>query len=230
MAKPKRSSRVQSVTHFQPKHIKPLTQNQQLTFDLFDKYDHLVLHGHPGTGKTFLAMYLAIKELLVEKNGYDRVIIIRSVVPVRDIGFLPGTIGEKIEVYEEPYKGIATELFGRGDAYSILKQKGMVEFTSTSFLRGETFNNAIVIVDEMENANLQELCTIATRVGDNCRIIFSGDVLQSDLQGRERNGVNQFLDILESMNEIGFVDFGIDDIVRSGFVKNFIIAKTAKGL
>jgi len=229
MAKPKVRQHT-SQQHFQPKNIKPLTDNQSLTFDLYKKYGNLVLHGVAGTGKTFIAMYLAIQELLSKDSSYDKIVIIRSAVPTRDVGFLPGTLDEKMAVYEQPYKVICDDLFGRGDAYGILKHKGQIEFESTSFLRGTTFNNCIIIVDEMQNLAWKECDTIITRVGDNSKIVFCGDYIQSDLESRDRNGIIKFLDVLESMNCFGFVDFVPDDIVRSGLCKSYIFAKLAKGL
>jgi phosphate starvation-inducible protein PhoH len=153
--------------------------------------------------------------------------VVRSAVPTRDIGFLPGSLKEKIEAYEEPYKIIVSEIFGRGDAYGILKNKGQIEFVTTSYLRGITLDDCIVIVDEFQNCTFQELDTIITRIGENGKIIFSGDYRQSDLdKSRERAGMIKFLDILERMYEFEFVEFEAEDIVRSGLVKSYIIAKS----
>ena len=234
MAKAVRASRknqIQSIQHFQPKRISPLTENQKRTFESYDQDKHLVLHGVAGTGKSFISLYLAYDELLAKKSQYDKIVILRSVVPSRDIGFLPGSIQEKIEVYEEPYKIITDQLFGRGDAYGILKRKGQLEFLTTSFLRGTTLNNCIVIVDEFQNCNFAELDTIITRIGTNSKVIFCGDYRQSDLDKmREREGMQQFLSILERMREFDFVEFTARDIVRSGLCKQYILAKIDAGL
>jgi phosphate starvation-inducible protein PhoH len=212
--------------HFQPKSFSPITRNQKRVFDYFSN-NHLVLHGMAGTGKSFLSLYLSIQAILAKKSPYLKIVVVRSAVPTRDIGFLPGSLKEKIEAYEEPYKIIVSEIFGRGDAYGILKNKGQIEFVTTSYLRGITLDDCIVIVDEFQNCTFQELDTIITRIGENGKIIFSGDYRQSDLdKSRERAGMIKFLDILEKMYEFEFVEFGAEDIVRSGLVKSYIIAKS----
>ena len=161
------------------------------------------------------------------KNVYNNLVIIRSAVPTRDIGFLPGSEKEKASVYEEPYKEIALELFQRGDAYEILKTKGLVHFMTTSFVRGITLKETVIIIDECQNMTFHELDSIITRVGTNCRVIFCGDFRQSDLKS---NGLESFMEILKNMGSFDFIDFEIKDIVRSEFVKDYIIAKTELGL
>lgn len=206
----------------QLQEIEPLTQNQLKAFES-DK--NLMLHGVAGTGKTFISCYLAFDDMT--KENYDKLVIIRSAVPTRDIGFLPGTEKEKASVYEEPYKDICIELFQRGDAYELLKTKGLVHFMTTSFIRGVTLRNATIIVDECQNMSFHELDSIITRVGEGCRVIFCGDFRQSDLKG---NGLSDFIRVLKAMNEFDMVDFEVQDIVRSKFVKNYIIAKLDLGL
>jgi len=202
--------------------IEPLTKNQLIAFES-DK--NLILHGIAGTGKTFISCYLAFDDMV--KGVYNNLVIIRSAVPTRDIGFLPGNEKEKASVYEEPYKEIALELFQRGDAYEILKTKGLVHFMTTSFVRGITLKDAVIMVDECQNMSFHELDSIITRVGTNCRVIFCGDFRQSDLK---TNGLESFMEILKNMGAFEFIDFEIKDIVRSEFVKNYIIAKTELGL
>lgn len=210
--------------------IKPLTRTQEDVFKHYEAGQNLLLHGVAGTGKTFLAMYLALKDVLNERL-YQRVVIVRSVVPTRDMGFLPGNQKEKQRVYEQPYSAITTELFGRGDAYEILKTKAIVDFISTSFVRGVTFNDAIIIVDECQNMTFHELDSVITRIGKNCKVIFSGDYRQTDLtRDVEKNGLRQFMDVLGHMNEFQTVEFTEEDIVRSKLVKNYIISKLRKGL
>ena len=156
------------------------------------------------------------------KNQYEKLVIIRSAVPTRDIGFLPGTEKEKSSVYEEPYYDISIDLFARGDAYQILKTKRLVHFMTTSYIRGITLRDAVILIDECQNMSFHELDSIITRVGENCRVIFCGDFSQSDLK---QNGMKEFFEILASMNRFDFIEFGVEDIVRSGFVKEYIIAK-----
>ena len=220
-----------TVSHFELRSIKPLTVNQQRTFEAYQQGYNLMLHGYAGTGKTYCALYLALKELLTSNTIYDKIVLIRSVVPSRDIGFLPGSIKDKIAVYEEPYKEICDDLFGRGDGYGILKMKRMIEFTTTSFLRGMTFNNAIVIVDETNNMTFQEIDTVMTRLGNESRVIFCGDYRQSDLtKPHERTGIREFMAITRRINTFKHIEFEKEDIVRSGIVRDYIINKTEMGL
>ena len=202
--------------------IEPLTRNQVLAFE---SERNLVLHGVAGTGKTFISCYLAFDDMT--KSMYKQLIIIRSAVPTRDIGFLPGSEKEKASVYEEPYKDIAVELFQRGDSYEILKTKGLLHFMTTSYLRGITLKDAVIIVDECQNMSFHELDSIVTRVGTNCRVIFCGDFRQADLA---KNGLQDFIRVLKAMDQFDLIDFEIKDIVRSDFVKDYITAKTDLGL
>ena len=216
--------------HFALRHINPLTVNQQRVWDAYNNESNLMLHGYAGTGKTFLSMYLALKEVLTS-DIYKRVVIIRSVVPSRDMGFLPGTEKQKAEVYEQPYQEICDNLFGRGDGWRILKLKRLVEFTTTSFLRGTTFNDSIIIVDECNNMNFQEIDTVMTRIGNNSRIIFCGDYRQADLhKPHDKTGIKELMAVTRRMPSFEHIEFGIEDIVRSGVVKEYIIQKTEMGL
>ena len=207
-------------TGLELKQFEPLTDNQELAFD---SNRHLVLHGLAGTGKTFISMYLGLEDVV--EGISDKVVVIRSAVPTRDMGFLPGTEKDKAAVYEEPYSEIATELYGRGDAYEILKKHNIVHFMTTSFIRGVTLSDAVIIVDECQNMSFHELDSIITRLGENCRIMFCGDFRQSDLAGN--NGeLQNFLNILNKMQEFDTIEFGVEDIVRSQLVKSYIIAKS----
>jgi|TARA_B110000908_G_scaffold143367_1_gene172265 phosphate starvation-inducible protein PhoH len=213
---PKKRKTLSSV-NFDLREIEPLTRNQ---LKAFESTQHLVLHGLAGTGKTFISSYLAYDDMI--KYKFQKLVIIRSAVPTRDIGFLPGTEKEKASVYEEPYKDIANDLFARGDAYEILKQKNLVEFMTTSFIRGITLRDAVILIDECQNMSFHELDSIITRMGENCRIIFCGDFRQADLKG---NGIKDFFQILKRMQVFTFIEFEVEDIVRSDFVKTYIIAK-----
>jgi phosphate starvation-inducible protein PhoH len=172
-------------------------------------------------------MYLALEEVLEPSPIYDKIIIVRSVVPSRDVGFLPGNIKEKTRVYEEPYKEICDDLFGRGDGYDILKMKNLVQFTTTSFLRGITFNNAIVIVDELQNMSFGELDTVMTRLGDHSKVLFCGDFRQSDLtHEKDKSGLLDFINITKRMNRFEYIEFEKADIVRSSLVRDYIIKRS----
>lgn len=217
---------------FSLRRIVPITDAQQDAFNAFEEQYNLVLCGSAGTGKTFISLYLALSELMrrdrSSKDDPKKIMIVRSTVSSRDVGFLPGTLKEKMSVYEDPYRGIFSELFGRGDAFEILKTKGIVEFCSTSFLRGTTINDSYIILDEFQNCSSQELETVITRVGKNSKIFFCGDWSQNDLirSKWDVSGLPFFMKIIEKMQEFDIIEFGIEDIVRSGIVKSFIIAKS----
>lgn len=209
----------------------PQTSNQKIAYDSWDHGDNLVLAGSAGTGKTFVAMYLAMESVLEKDTPYHKVIIVRSVVPTRDMGYLPGTLDEKKEVFETPYKAIAYELFNDDKAYNKLINNHQLEFTTTSYIRGLTIDNAIVIVDEMQNLNFHELDSVITRIGENCRVIFSGDYLQSDFKDEnERNGLQRFLRIVEQLKNFRVITFGWQDIVRSDFLRDYIMTKEMLGV
>jgi phosphate starvation-inducible protein PhoH len=182
---------------------------------------NLVVHGAAGTGKTLLVLYRALVE--VEQNRLEKVIIMRSAVPTRNIGFLPGSASEKTKVYEAPYMDLASQLYGKDEAYTMLKRQKKVEFVSTSFIRGINTENCFLIVDEFQNMNFHELDSIITRLGKNCKIAFSGDAGQADLQN---NGLKPFMNILQRMPDLfDIVEFGIEDIVRSELVKRYLTEK-----
>lgn len=205
--------------------IEPKTINQTKVFKHFDEGYNLYLHGTAGTGKTFVSLYLALDELYNSRYT-NTVTIVRSAVSSRDIGHLPGSKKEKEAEFEAPYSQICQELFGRADAYSILREKGYINFVSTSHIRGITLRDTIVIVDEVQNMNEGELHTIITRVGENSKIIFCGDTKQDDLKylGKDKSGLRNFSNILSHMESFKKIEFNQDDIVRSGIVKEFILA------
>lgn len=187
----------------------------------------MALHGVAGTGKTFIAMYKALEEVLDRGNPFNRVTVIRSAVQARDMGHLPGDKDEKMDVYLQPYKQICHELFKRKDAWQRLEEQGHVEFLATSFIRGVTFNQSIIVVDEIQNMTFEELDTIITRVGKDSKIIFCGDYRQTDLKKKDdKSGILKFFDICGKMKEFTRIEFNIEDIVRSSMVKQYIIAKT----
>jgi len=208
----------------------PITKNQEKTVSAYKQGDHLLLHGIAGTGKTFISLYLALEEVLDPSTVYDDVFIVRSAVTTRDIGFLPGDEQEKVSIYEAPYRSICRELFGMKDSYDSLKQQNNIKFMSTSFIRGITINNAVLIVDECQNLNFHELDSIITRVGKNSKVIFCGDYTQTDLtRENDRNGIQKFMKILKEIPSFTTVEFEIDDIVRSDFLKEYIIRKYKLG-
>jgi phosphate starvation-inducible PhoH-like protein len=209
----------------------PLTENQKKTYDAWDDGDNLALIGSAGTGKTFLAMYLALECITDKDNQYEKITLFRSVVPTRDMGYLPGTVGEKMEVFETPYKNIISEILGGDQPYKRLLHTHQFEFMTTSFIRGLTVDNSIIIVDEMQNLNFHELDSVMTRVGNNCRIIFCGDYHQSDFrEGHEREGIMKFMRIVEQMKNFNVIQFGWEDIVRSDFVRDYIMTKEWLGI
>jgi phosphate starvation-inducible protein PhoH len=210
--------------NFNLKNVNPLTVNQERTFDVWDDGKNLLLIGTAGTGKSFLSAYLGMKSILHDKEQ-TKLAIVRSVVPTRDMGFLPGSNKEKSKVYEAPYYAIFSELFGRGDAYDYLKNKGVVEFMTTSFVRGITINDAVIFVDEIQNMTWQETTSVITRIGKNCRVILTGDTRQNDLIAKryeEASGAAKLIDVCSRMKEFDIVEFNKNDVVRSGLVKSFI--------
>jgi predicted ribonuclease YlaK len=216
--------------------IEPLTDNQKRLFDSYSEGKHLIAYGCAGTGKTFITLYNALVDVLDEQSPYERIYLVRSLVATREIGFLPGSHEDKADIYQIPYKNMVKYMFQMpSDAdfemlYGNLKSQETIKFWSTSFLRGTTLDNSIIIVDEFQNLNFHELDSIITRVGENTKICFCGDASQSDLQKiNERNGIVDFMSVLRKMPSFDIIEFGVDDIVRSGLVKEYIIAKLEAG-
>ena len=218
MGNRKRSGGAPKQQEFYLNYVQPLTNNQA---KVLGSNKSQVLMGYAGTGKTYLASYLAYKAVL-EDREFDKILYMRSAVSTRNLGFLPGTDKDKIAVYEAPYEDTAKKLLGRGDAYEILKAKGIVHFTSTSFVRGINLNNTILIVDECQNMTYHELDSIITRLEENCLVFFCGDMRQSDLPS---NGLSDFFKVLRAMDQFEFTEFQKEDIVRSKLVKDYIIKK-----
>ena len=217
--------------------IKPLTPSQETVFEYWNDSKNLFMYGAAGTGKTFVALYLALNEVLKNDSPYEKVYIVRSLVSTREIGFLPGDHEDKSYLYQIPYTNMVRYMFEMPDdnsfemLYGNLKAQETISFWSTSFIRGTTLDRAIVIVDECQNLNFHELDSIITRVGEDTRIIFCGDANQTDLvKTNERNGIHNFMNILRLMNEFGMVEFGVEDIVRSGLIRSYLLNKIALGL
>ena len=216
--------------------IEPLTDNQKRLFDSYADGKHIVAYGCAGTGKTFITLYNALVDVLDERTPYEKIYLVRSLVPTREIGFLPGSHDDKADIYQIPYKNMVKYMFQMpSDAdfemlYGNLKSQETIRFWSTSFIRGVTLDNCIIIVDEFANLNFHELDSIITRVGENTKICFCGDATQSDLiKTNERNGIVDFMTVLRKMTSFDIIEFGIDDIVRSGTVREYLIAKTDAG-
>ena len=217
--------------------VEPLTPNQERIFKAWDEGKHLFIYGCAGTGKTFTALYKALYDCLKATPAYERVYLVRSLVATREIGFLPGDHEDKSSLYQIPYKNMVKYMFEMGNdndfeiLYGQLKAQESIQFWSTSFLRGITLDNSVIIIDEMQNLNFHELDSIITRVGENSRIVFCGDAMQTDLvKDREKNGIHDFMRILELMpDDFEMVEMGIDDICRSGLVRNYLLAKHASG-
>ena len=218
-------------------NIEPISENQKRLFDSYKEGKQIVAYGCAGTGKTFITLYNAIRDVLDENTPYEKIYIVRSLVATREIGFLPGDHEDKSDIYQVPYKHMVKYMFQMSsDAdfemlYGNLKAQDTIKFWSTSFLRGTTLDNAIVIVDEYQNLNFHELDSIITRIGENSKICFCGDARQSDLiKTNDRNGIVDFMNILRKMSSFDIIEFEIDDIVRSGLVKEYIIAKMEAGM
>ena len=217
--------------------VQPLTPNQEKLFQSYDNNQNLVAYGCAGTGKTFVTLYKALKDVLDEKTPYEKIYIVRSLVATREIGFLPGDHEDKSSLYQIPYKNMVKYMFEMPTEadfemlYGNLKTQGTISFWSTSFLRGTTLDKSIVIVDEFQNLNFHELDSIMTRVGQDSKIMFCGDATQTDLiKTNDRNGVIDFMNILRIMSSIDIIEFSIEDIVRSGLVKEYLLAKMEASL
>ena len=217
--------------------IEPLTDNQKRLFESYKNSKHIIAYGAAGTGKTFITLYNALTDVLDPSKPYERIYLVRSLVATREIGFLPGDHEDKADIYQIPYKNMVKYMFQMpSDAdfemlYGNLKAQETVKFWSTSFLRGTTLDNCIVLVDEFQNLNFHELDSIITRVGENSKICFCGDATQTDLQKtNEKNGIVDFMKIVRTMPSFDIIEFGIDDIVRSGLVKEYLIAKMQLGM
>lgn len=211
--------------NFDLKYITPKTPNQEKAFEAFNDGYNIFLHGCAGTGKTFISSYLALKEIEDRKNDFRKLVIIRAAQSSKDIGFLPGDEKRKLAVYEAAYKAICSELYGRDDAYEVLKQKGIIDFQSTSFLRGTTLDDAIILIDEVQNMSQQEWYTVLTRTGDNSRVVICGDTKQDDLTSerfKQQTGITSLIRVFEAMESTQLIHFEVEDIVRSGFVKDLV--------
>ena len=231
------SKKNKEINHNNLVTIKPITDNQKVVFDTWKKSKNQFLFGDAGTGKTFCALYLAMQSVMDLKSNFEKVVLVRSLIPTREIGFLPGDEEDTAALYQVPYQNMVQFMFEMpneqsfNNLYDRLKGQGTLYFLSTSFLRGLTLDNAIVIVDECQNMNFHELDTITTRVGQDSKIMFCGDFDQTDLQRtNEKNGLHDFLRILEEMEEFNCTEFTIGDIVRSGFVRNYLINKIKLGI
>ena len=208
----------------------PMTHNQEVAYKEWRDGHHLGMFGTAGTGKTFIGFYLALEEVMEKSTMQEKLVVVRSVVPTREIGYLPGTLEEKLSAYTAPYVPICADMFEDGEAYTKLINQGKLEFMSTSHIRGVTVDDAVILVDECQNLNFHELDSIITRVGRNTRIIFCGDYRQSDFRkGDDREGIKSFIDILEQLKNFSCVEFNWADIVRSDFVRDYIMTKEMLG-
>ena len=219
------------------REIDPLTDNQKVLFDSYSKNQNIVAYGAAGTGKTFITLYKALRDVLDPNTPYEKIYIVRSLVATREIGFLPGDHEDKSSLYQLPYVSMVKYMFEMPSdsefqmLYGNLKAQETIDFWSTSFIRGTTLDKSVIIVDEFQNLNFHELDSIMTRVGSNSKIMFCGDATQTDLtRANEKNGIVDFMKILRIMPSVDTIEFQIGDIVRSGICREYLIAKTELNL
>jgi phosphate starvation-inducible protein PhoH and related proteins len=206
--------------------LEPLTKSQENVFASWKDGFNLVLSGSAGTGKTYISTYLSLLDIMDKNKPEQKLVIVRSAVPTRDMGFLPGTLEEKEDAYKAPYYSILTDLFEDKDAWRKIEIAKQIEFLTTSFIRGITLTDCVVLIDESQNLTYHELCSVITRLGNNCRIILCGDYYQSDFtKSGDRDGLERFTKILENMKLFDHIEFTWEDIVRSGLVRDFIMTK-----
>jgi len=219
------------------REINPLTENQKALFDSYTQGKNIVAYGCAGTGKTFITLYNALRDVLDPNTPYEKIYIVRSLVATREIGFLPGDHEDKSSLYQLPYVSMVKYMFEMPTdsdfemLYGNLKSQDTIDFWSTSFIRGTTLDKSVIIVDEYQNLNFHELDSIMTRVGTDSKIMFCGDATQTDLvKANEKNGIVDFMRILRLMPSVDVIEFQIDDIIRSGLCKEYLIAKLEIGL
>jgi phosphate starvation-inducible protein PhoH and related proteins len=213
------------------KTVVPKTPNQEDLFHSFYQGRNILLHGSAGSGKSYCALYLALRDLF--EGHYERIVILRSIVPTRDIGFLPGTLSEKLSTYEEPYAELIDDLLGRKGAYNDLKKDEVLQFKSTSFLRGINYLNTLVIADEIQNCTWHEICSVITRIGEGSRILLLGDREQSDLgqlKRAEQSGLDNAISVCNGMRQFDVIHFAVSDVLRSELVREFLTVKRALNL
>ena len=208
------------------KYITPKTTSQHQTFEAFYDGYHPILMGCAGTGKSFISVYLGLESVFDAHTSFKKLAIVRSAVPSRELGFLPGDEAGKISSYKRPYVQIVNELLGRADGFEILEKKGIIEFVSTSFLRGTTINDTVIFLDEIQNLSSTELHTVVTRIGKNSALILAGDFFQNDLSDNE-SGLKEFYEIAKRVKNFKIINFSEKDILRNEFIKEYIIAKNA---
>jgi phosphate starvation-inducible protein PhoH and related proteins len=209
------------------KKVDPRTANQEKIFDRFDEGKHLYIHGTAGTGKTYVACYLAMDAIL-NHGDFEELVIIRSAVPSRRQGFLPGNEEEKNEIFEVPYENLFTKLFDGDRPYQNLKSSNKVRFISTSYLRGITLENCVVLIEEVQNMNDGEIDTVMTRLGENCRAIICGDTAQNDLfYMHEDSCIDKLSKVVRKMPSFSVIEMKPEDICRNGLVREWLLSKAS---
>jgi phosphate starvation-inducible PhoH-like protein len=176
--------------------------------------------GVAGTGKSYIALSYAAEQLKAKR--ISKIIITRPIVEAGEkIGYLPGELEEKIAPYFEPMISILNKRLGVSFVEYLIK-RGVIQAKPLAYLRGSTFEDAVVILDESQNTTPSTMQLFLTRIGENCKVIIDGDVRQSDIKGE--SGLSDAMTRLKGINNIGVVTFGIDDVVRSGICRDIVIA------
>ena len=202
--------------------VQPKSPNQRRYLEAIEQHDMVFGVGPAGTGKTYLAVAMAISALL--NKQVNRIILARPAVEAGErLGFLPGTLQEKIDPYLRP---LYDALFDMLDAERVERylEKNIIEIAPIAFMRGRTLNDSFVILDEAQNTTSEQMKMFVTRLGFNSKAVITGDVTQIDLPNARRSGLLEAIDILDGVNGLAFVHFDESDVVRHHLVQRIIRA------
>lgn len=201
--------------------LQPLNENQRLYIDALKAHDQTIVCGYSGTGKTFIAATMAANMYTLKL--VDRIVLTRPNVSVgKNLGYFPGDLNEKFGPWAAPVVDVLQERLGKGVVETGIKN-GNIELAPMSVMRGRSFKNAFVILDEAQNTTIPEMKMFLTRIGEGTKVVINGDVKQSDI--KEQSGLSKIIHLAKKYHmDVPVIEFGIDDIVRSEICKKWLIA------